>query len=255
MIGFGELTFGILILTRVSAFLTAFPLFARRQLPRMVKVGIALSLTLFWLSTYDSTVGAAMANLSAIQACLLLGKEAVIGFFLAFTMGLFFWPIRIAGSYIGTELGLSMAAINDPSSQESSTVVSAILEAFTVLMFFMLNMHHFFLLALNESFLSFNALEFMQLPYEDIVLAVNDIHERGLTLGAPVIIVLGGISLGISFLVKAAPTFNLFTVGLPIRLFAGLLSLFLLSGIVMNAAAAYFDRARGDILELISFLF
>ena len=255
MIGLGELTFGILILARVTAFLTAFPLFARRQLPRMVKVGIALSLTLFWLSTYNAQIGAAMSKLSTVHACLLLGKEAVIGFFLAFSMGLFFWPIRIAGSYIATELGLSMAAINDPSSQESSTVVSAVLEAFVVLMFFMLNLHHFFLLALNESFLSFRAFELAHLPFEKIVLAVNHIHEQGLILGAPVIMIFGGISLGITFLIKAAPTFNLFTVGLPIRLFAGLLSLFMLSGIVANAAAAYLERARSDVLDLISFLF
>ncbi|MCP4098861.1 MAG: flagellar biosynthetic protein FliR, partial [Planctomycetaceae bacterium] len=38
----------ILILARVSAFVGFLPIFAQRQLPHLVKAGLAMSLTVFW---------------------------------------------------------------------------------------------------------------------------------------------------------------------------------------------------------------
>ena len=89
----------ILVLTRVSAFIAFFPLFAKRQLPSMVKVGMAGGLTFFWYGMVETKLqqsGGFVLDLNVVSSLLLLGKEVTIGLVLSIALGLFFLPAKIA---------------------------------------------------------------------------------------------------------------------------------------------------------------
>jgi flagellar biosynthetic protein FliR len=115
----------ILVLARVSAFIAFFPLFAKRQLPNTVKVGLSGGLTFFWYGMVEAQLSQnpAAADLDVVSSVLMLAQEVTIGVVLSIALGLFFIPAKIAGSYIGQELGLSLASISDPGSQDSSTLI------------------------------------------------------------------------------------------------------------------------------------
>ena len=120
MITNADLVLFMLVLARVSAFIAFFPLFSRRQLPSLVKVGLAASLSIFWFSEIESALSLssdAIDNLGGLHGALLIVKEVVIGIVMSIALGLFFWPAKIAGAYVGQELGLSLASISDPGAK------------------------------------------------------------------------------------------------------------------------------------------
>ncbi|MEO1618200.1 MAG: flagellar biosynthetic protein FliR [Planctomycetota bacterium] len=244
-----DVTLFLLVIARVSVFIGFFPIFAQRQLPAQVKVGLAVALSLFWMG--DARSGFTAEQLSSITSwwfVLLLLKELFIGLVLSFVLGLFFYPAKIAGSYVAQELGLSLAAISDPGSQDSSTLVSRVFEAFAILLFFTLNLHHFVILSLHLSFQkTMTKIGFTELPTEELVTSINRVSNYGLLEIAPLLVVLMLVTLVLGFLNRAAPAMNLFSVGMTLRVGLGGFLLFVFSPIIFGAMEIYFYRVQEDV--------
>lgn len=243
----------ILVLARVSVFVAFFPLFSKRQLPAQVKAGLATALSIFWLADAQNVLPEiSYDRVGSILFLLLVVKEICIGILLSLILGLFFWPARIAGSYVAQELGLSLASISDPGSQDSSTLVSRIFEAFSMLVFFALNLHHFIILTIHLSFnQALTQVGLLRLPTEELALALNRTSDYGLLIVAPSLVMLMLVTLVLAFLNRAAPALNLFSVGMSIRVGFGGLLLFLFCPIIFGALEIYLYRVQEDIEFLI----
>lgn len=253
MIDNQQLVLFIMILARVASFVAAFPLFSRRQLPQMVKVGLATALAVFWYGEIESRfvgVDRDLTSLNSFMAILLIVKESVIGIVLGMLMGALFWPAKIAGSYVGQELGLSLASISDPGSQDSSTLLTRIFESFAVLVFFGINMHHFLILGLDASFDWFyTGVGIFDFPTEHIASMINDSSDYGLLICGPMLLVSMLVTCALAFLNRAAPSLNLFSVGMPLRAGLGIFLLLLFTPILFTAFEAYLYRVQEDIVE------
>ena len=255
MITEGQLIVFLLVLTRVSVFIAVFPLFSRRQLPNLVKVGLSAALSVFWFSEISADDAARIASATSWNAILLIAKEIVAGIVLATAMAAFFYPARVAGAYVGQELGLSLASISDPGSQDSSTLVTRLFETFAILLFFSVNLHHFMILALHYSFEQLSAgLSVTELPTEPLVTLLTRVCDYGLLVAAPLMIVFMLVSLILAFLNRAAPSLNLFSVGMSIRAGLGVFCLCLFSPIIFGAMESYLYRVQQDIEALIGTL-
>lgn len=245
----------VMVLARVSAFVAFFPLFAKRQLPTLVKVGLAGSLSFFWFGTLEASSGLdaqAVLDFGIFSSVLLIAKEILIGVVLSIALGAFFIPAKIAGSYVGQELGLSLASINDPASQDSSTLLSRIFEMFSVLMFFGLNLHHFIILVIHYSFDALTGkMDSLRLPMEELATMLNRTNDYGFLIIAPAVILFMLITLGISFLTKAAPSLNLFSIGMPVRIGLGLFGLMIFMPIIFGAMQNYLYRVQEDIEQIL----
>lgn len=258
MIDNSQVVLFMLVLARVSAFIAAFPLFSKNQLPHLVKVGLAGALSIFWYSEIEGSSkldNAALADMGVLLATLLIFKEIVLGLVLSIALGLFFWPAKVAGAYVGQELGLSLASISDPGSQDSSTLITRIFETFVILVFFGINLHHFVILTIHASFghlLSHVGL--LDLPTEHLTTMLNSASDYGLLIAAPVLILSMLVTLILAFLNRAAPTFNLFSVGMSARVGLGIFCLFLFCPVIFGAAQTYLFRVQEDIEELLRVL-
>jgi flagellar biosynthetic protein FliR len=243
----------MLVLTRVSAFIAFFPIFSKRQLPNLVKVGMAASLSIFWVGQIEASVDlSGIETLTSITGAMMVIKEMIVGTILSIALGLFFWPARVAGAYVGQELGLSLASISDPGSQDSSTLVTRLFDTFVVLVFFSINLHHFVILVIHESFQRFlTGANLFQLPTEYLVYTLNSVSDYGLLIAAPLMILFMMVTLVLAFLNKAAPSLNLFSVGMSLRAGLGIFCLFLFCPIVMGAMQTYLYRVQEDIEELL----
>ncbi|MCC9601996.1 flagellar biosynthetic protein FliR [Stieleria sp. JC731] len=246
----------LLVLARVSVFVAFFPLFTKRQLPSHVKVGLAASLSVFWLADAKAVIPTPeLSGTGGVVFTLLLFKEIFTGILLSLLLGLFFWPARIAGSYIAQELGLSLASISDPSSQDSSTLVSRIFESFSIMVFFALNLHHFIILTLHFSFhYVMTRVGVMTVPTDAFVKAIGNSDDYGLLIIAPVLVMLMMVTLVLAFLNRAAPSLNLFSVGMPLRVGFGVLLLFIFSPVIFGAMEMYLYRVQEDIESILVLL-
>jgi len=244
-----------LTLVRVAAFVAFLPPTAGRHLPNTVKIGLAIALTgIFAMPTGPSgarvrseangpavaerglsvgqtpaprSVGSYTWLLRAADAwpafALLALRETFYGIGLALCFGLVLMPARMAGSYIAQEMGLSIATLTGTADDQQTSIVGAILETVAALLFFALNLHLAVIAFLDASFRRFPAgTASWELSPGWIISSVTGSIETGLLIAAPVGIVLMLTLVGLLVLMRSVPQFNLFSVGMSIRLVAGL---------------------------------
>jgi len=220
-----------LILVRVGTFVATLPLTGGRNLPRTVKVGLAAALTLMWFDVFGTDAAARFVEVASegrwFHLALVAVREAVVGAALGFAFGLVLIPTRIAGAYIGQEMGLTLGAISDPGSLESGSVVSRIFEAIGILMFFALDVHHVILASVHVTFQRWplgNALP--SFSSAALVDGVGAAHDWGILLAAPVGVCLFAAIVVLALLMKASPQLNLFSIGLAVRVAVGMIGAF-----------------------------
>ena len=244
----------VLILARVSSFIAFFPLFGQKQLPTLVKSGLAVGLTIFWYGSLSPEMFVT-AQVNVVTSVLFLCKEIGIGFLIAVVLGFMFVPAKIAGAYVGQEVGLSLASVSSPGSMDSSTLVTTIFETLAVLLFFGLNMHHFLIVFLHVSLTELaGKIDLFDLPTEMFVNSTNALSEYGMLIVGPIGIVMFVLTVGLALLNKAAPTLNLFSVGMGLRSGLGIFCMFIFMPVIIKSMEMYFLRYQSE-LEMMAVYF
>lgn len=247
----------ILILIRVATFWFALPIFGQVNPPRTVKVGLAFALTLFWFASieeYPEGIQTALENNFNLMSLIILAiREVVIGVLLGMCFNLFIMPLRIAGSYIAQELGLSLAALSDPSSPETSTVVSTLTQILGLLVFFLLDLHHLVIYVQHAVFERLPvASGFRFESTAGWAEGFAGVTGTGMEIIGPVSIILFVLLLAILFLAKAVPSLNLFSVGTSIRLIVGFLVLLVFMPGVLEKTVESFWATESYIEQLLT---
>lgn len=248
-----QLMAALLILTRVSVFVGFFTLFSFQQLPRLVKISMAVGLSVFWFGELETTAGSlADARFGMLQSTLLLGKEFLIGAMLAIALNLMLMPCKIAGAYIGQELGLSLASISNPGTPDSATLITRVFETFTVLAFFALDLHHFLIMTMDYSFRELTGrFDVFAMPTEQLVSMLNDTSDYGLMIIAPLVVLLMIVTLGLALLNRAAPTLNLFSIGMGLRTGFGIFCMLMFLPVLFGGIRGYLLRLESEIEGLL----
>ncbi len=237
----------VLVLARVSAFIAFLPLFAQRQLPALVKSGLATALTVFWFGSLPPEAYF-VGSVDVLTVTILMAKEIGIGFLLAVVLGFMFVPAKIAGAYVGQEIGLSLASVSSPGSTDSSTLVTTVFETLSVLLFFGLNLHHFLIVFVHVSLITLaGKIDLFDLPTALLVQSTSALSEYGSLIVGPVGVCMFALTVGLSLLNKAAPTLNLFSVGLSLRSGIGILCLILFMPIILKSIGMFFQRYQAEL--------
>ena len=204
-----------LILIRVTTFVAVLPIFGRGTIPRTVMIGLSLSLTTLWFFTMDAPPEHLMAyegSVSMVGFCFASIAEVITGTALALAFGILVFPLRIAGAYLAQEMGLSIATLSDHSSTTSSDVLSSLFQTLGLIMFFLLDLHHFIFAVLDASFVRLPVGQMMSFDsFQAGVDALCQVDQWGLALIAPVGICLFVILVILLLLTKTSPTMNIFS--------------------------------------------
>jgi flagellar biosynthetic protein FliR len=236
-----------LVLVRVGLFITVLPLLGGQQTPRMVKVGLAVALTVLWTITFLEQAGSdAMVqhaqHMSWLRWVVALGREAILGALFGFTFSLFLVPARIAGEFIAQEIGLAFANEIAASSGATNGPLTVIFDLLATLMYLGLDLHHLFLSVLYSTFRLFPVGQSFALPTTDVVGQTASAQEWGVGLGGPVLLCLFLATVVLALLNRAAPQINLYTVGFPLRMIVGLAALLLFLPQLLASLVAVFER-------------
>src|SRR5262249_8338277 len=105
-----------LTLARAATFVYVLPLLGGPNIPRTVKVGLAMALAVFFFG--DASAALAQAGGSSplgfatwIGFALAVGREMVLGSVLGLALGLFLLPAHAAAEFITQEAGMSFANV------------------------------------------------------------------------------------------------------------------------------------------------
>lgn len=219
----------LLAALRLVTLLSLLPPFASRPTPAAVKIGLGVALALVWMTAGETSYDVHALNSTGrtTAGCAWLAvREVLIGAASAWVLGLLFVPFRVAGTYLGQELGLSLGELASPLDQQPSSAMTTLLEALAMLALFGTNAHHGLLRAAHRTLDLFPVAGGGPMPDAGwITRCVAGAERAGLELigplGVGMFVVLGGLLL----LMRLAPQFNYQSVGGPLRLAAGLLLL------------------------------
>jgi flagellar biosynthetic protein FliR len=234
-----------LILARVATFVVALPLLGSRLVPRSIKVGLTVSLTSMWFFSHgNAPVQSSLFPDEGIHWMaygVALARESLLGAILGYAFSLFLVPARVAGEFIGQEMGLSLANLTDPAGENSATLLGQLFEMIGVLVLFAIDGHHVWLASLHATFERWpigGPIE--SLPVVPLVSGLAAAHEWGLILAAPVGICTFVTAIVLALMARTSPQLNLFSIGFALRLTVGLLAaaLFLPEFVTSFAAIA-----------------
>ena len=214
-----------MVMTRISAFFLIAPVFGTPSMPVTIKVAATILLSVFF-SLINPTIAAAH-QASAIQAILLLGSEATYGLALGIIASVLFSTVKLAGRIAEDQMGLTMAEILDPLSDEQGLPVATLLELIFTIAFLAANGHHLLLKVLHKSFELFPP---GQIP--SIATLTGNIYEAttmmlaaSLQLAAPILAALLMLMFILAILSRLVPDMDIFFISFPLRIALGFVML------------------------------
>ena len=217
-----QFVIGLLVFVRVTSLLVLAPGFGNKAVPPTVKIALGIFLA-FVLSP---VVSAAHPDVDLRLGSLVVMalKESAVGMAMGFASGLVFEGVRIAGDLMGFDLGLSLAQLYDPENGTSNNVVAQLLSMTALMVFFVLNGHHFILEALYVSYSAVPLGQFHASPalLEGIVTLTGMTLVVGVKLAAPVIVTSFLLNIGMAVLARVAPQINVFFVAVSLKTGAGM---------------------------------
>ncbi|MCW2997781.1 MAG: flagellar biosynthetic protein FliR [Solirubrobacterales bacterium] len=211
-----------LVLARVSPLFVLAPLFSSKLVPGRVRgiVAVALAVGL-------SPVAGADVHLPTDQYAFaaLLGKELLVGLAFAFALGALFAAVQIAGSFLDTMIGFSFGSLVDPVTGNQSTVIQQLYGLVAVLVFIVIGGDAWVIRGLARTYEIVGLLQYPQLNamVAGAVDAFTQIFLAAIQVAGPVILALTLTDAAFGVVSRVVPQLNVFQVGFPAKVVAGLL--------------------------------
>jgi flagellar biosynthesis protein FliR len=212
----------LFIFFRISGLIMVAPIFSNRNMPVMAKIGFIffLSVIVFGFTSSD--------NLSAQPSDLMflfsIIKELAVGFCIGFAARLIFAGIQIAGQLVDYQMGFGFVNVVDPESKLQVPLMGQYLYIISILIFFLINGHHWMIRAVVKSFqdIPLGAFVFRPGLVADFINMVTGIFVVGFKLAAPLALLLFLVDLAYGIIARAVPQANIMVVGFPVKIGLGL---------------------------------
>ncbi|HSD40215.1 MAG TPA: flagellar biosynthetic protein FliR [Rhodocyclaceae bacterium] len=208
---------------RTLALFSAAPVFGDNMMPVTVRVLLSLVIAVVMLPIATPGVAIDPFSLHGVAAT---AEQALIGFVIGLAFHLTVAVVMVLGFMVSSQMGLSMAVMNDPMNGNSSDVVSGLLYILTVIVFFAIDGHLVLTNVLGESFHAWPVGQNFPLGgLQGIVLGIAWVFSAALLLALPIIFSTLVVQIGFGFLNRVAPALNLFSLGFSLVTLFGLLML------------------------------
>ena len=228
MIGAEILNLFALILMRMSGCVFMNPIFGRRNVPTIIRVGLTLLLTLLIMSFTDARMPVNV--LSTLQLFVLLLKEFGIGYVIGFTLTLFIYVITFGGEVIDQQIGLSMTRVYDPGSNISLSLFASFFNVMFMLLFFASGGHITLirLLLISGNIIPYGQVMFSPALYSSMLDLFCQCTVLAVKFMLPIIAIELLVEVGVGLIMKAVPQINIFVINIQIKLFVGFLTIVIL---------------------------
>ncbi|MFZ4454168.1 flagellar biosynthetic protein FliR [Salibacterium aidingense] len=212
----------LLVLIRVLAFFTSMPLFSYRNVPAHFKVGLGAFFAFIIVFTLDVPE----MNIDSTYI-LLIFKEMLVGLSIGLIAGIMIYAVQVAGMFLDIALGFLVANVIDPQTGAQSPLMGGFLYTFTLLFLLAVDGHHLILDGIYYSY-EFIPIEQLQLPFGEEAVAYHVLESFStmfmiaFQMAFPIVGCLFLTDVALGMMSRAVPQMNVFVVGLPLKIFAGL---------------------------------
>lgn len=255
----GEFAFGnieatlqlwLLAMIRPGATMLAAPFFGAANVPVQLRLVLALALAL----PAAETVRPAMPvdGLVSLSGLLMIAAEVLAGLAMGFALQIGFAAALLAGEVISNMMGIGFAAMADPVTGQPSPALGQYLSMLALFLFLAGDGHLLFFELVFESYRS--------LPPGAAWLSANSLNGlvqygglvfvAGLAVAMPVLSALLMVQAVFAMVSRSAPTLNLFSVGLPVTLSAGIVLLAIATPVMAETLVRTMAEAMAEAARL-----
>ena len=220
----GQIVVWVLVLLRTGAFFLGIPLFAGKLIPVRIRMAFGLMLSLLISPHVSADLGLSSHYVGVI---LLAINEICIGLLLAMMVRMVFFAVELAGFLISYEIGLMASSSINPLLGSTDATLSSLFYYFSLLIFFIVGIHHEVIKAFTLSFdlLPIGSFLLRSNPMLEYVSEVSNVFVLGVLMAAPFIALNFIVNISFAVLGKAVPKMNVFITSFAVRILAGLVLL------------------------------
>jgi flagellar biosynthetic protein FliR len=223
MIFFNPIQFW-LVASRLSGVVLMLPIFSEAPVPRVVKIGLVIWLTMVLTPLLKPINTSFLTAWDLGLSCL---SELLLGLCLGYIVRLTFAIFEIGGTIIDTDMGYRLAEQINPQAAISGGIISRFFMLIALFYFWMLDYFPLIIMALKESFSLIPPASFYIRDASAIVRLSTDLFASGLALAAPVLGVMFAINIGVGFLAKSIQGLNMFFEIFTLRILVGVMVIIL----------------------------
>ena len=238
------------VMIRLSAALLAAPFFSAAAVPAQLRVAIAGAMALLVCNWVPVAVPPPELALAAILSVL---SEVLIGLALGFVLQLSFAAPIIAAEQIGGAMGMSIATAVDPVSGAHSPALGQYFTILLTIVFLGLGAHLTWLQLVIDSYRVLPPGQAWLDPahLQQIAALGSQMFIAALGIALPVTLLLLLVQVLTGVLSRSAPALNLFALGLPAGVLAGIAALIAAAPLLADQFAQLSEDALGQAASLL----
>ena len=228
----------ILMFFRVAGLMMFAPLFGSQSIPPTVKIMFSLIMVFILYPIIKPTVNIPENAGYYIFAVV---SEFAVGFIIGFSASLLFSALQFGGQIIDQEIGLGLANIIDPISNQQVSIIGQFKLLLGMIIYLSINGHFF---VIDSMVNSFKTIPLLGLSLSnDVGLKVTDVMVGNMfviavKVAAPALVTLLLITIAMAFMARTVPEMNIFILGFSLRIIVG----FLVLAFGIPAFAYVFDK-------------
>ncbi|NLT14808.1 MAG: flagellar biosynthetic protein FliR [Clostridiales bacterium] len=239
-----HLEYVFLLFIRVSGLLISSPIFGRRNVPNIAKIGFCAVLTVVFIAGLPEPAAyPVFDNLPAYVLTVL--RELAFGVAMGFVLTAIFSLTMTAGAIMDYQIGYSMASIYDYQNNTQTPITGSLFNILMLILFLMYDGHLKLIEVIYKTITAIPIGTAMAPP--DILLVAAEVMTKAFILSVMVAmpVLAAGIMLEIALgaVIKTVPQMNMFVVGIPVKIVIGL--------IVLLMTFSFFANFTKDIFNMI----
>lgn len=233
---------------RIMAMMSTAPAMGEGSVPVPVRALLAVALSFVMLPVTQAS-GGVMPDPFSLAGVVAMFEQAVIGGVIGLALQFAMAVITMLGFLAASQVGFSMAQMNDPVNGQTSDVISGMLSLLAILVFFGIDGHLVLMGVIGQSFKAWPVgAGYAPLLLEAIALNVAWVFSAAVLLALPIVFSTMVVQIGFGFLNRVAPSLNLFSLGFSLVTVFGLLMLVQ----VVRFIPEHYVSMTNQILEMLS---
>jgi flagellar biosynthetic protein FliR len=243
-----QLLLWLVAMIRPGAAFLAAPIFGASAVPVQLRLVLALGVGIPAASMIGIMLPA--EGLVSFSGVLFIMGEVLLGLALGFAVQIGFASAQLGGEAISNAMGLGFASMNDPTTGHSSAALGQFLSMLATFLFLATGGHLVFVGIIVESYRSLppGAAWLTADATGSMIRFGGLVFASGLAIALPVGFAMVIVQIIMGVIARSTPTLNLFAVGMPAALLAGIILLAMatpaMADSLMAAIGAGLDQAE-----------
>ena len=213
----------VLSALRVGGLLLVAPVWSAKPVPMRLRTALTVIFAL--LLNPSATQGVNLEALRITPATFL--SETSIGIAIGLSAAMVIAGAEAAGEQMTTSIGLSGAAIFDPTNNTQGSLLATFMQMLSLMVLLIGGGHLVMLRALADTFrvLPLGMPLDLGLGFHELVKAASSVFSAGIQFAAPVVAAVLVMNIALAILGRAAPKLQVMSVAFPLQISVGLLTL------------------------------